>query len=110
MYICRVENHTKTMLYKFYPKFKCQYNEDSLLVYGGFYQEKPCWHLVRSSDEWRLDALTVIDKNADNEDIIYRVKGRDGNKTRFTARKIRQKATIWDGETTFMAIREDLIP
>lgn len=112
-YICRVKIiHFSTMLYNFYPKFKCQYDDESLLVFGAFYNERPSWHFLRDSKDFILEALEKIPQKADEDKskLIYRLKGREGNKTRFTYQKIRRLARPWDGEKVFKAIREDLIP
>lgn len=117
MYICRAKNQAffyKTqMLYNFYPKFQCQYNENSFLVFGKFHGDRPAWHYVRDKENWRLEVLERLPQKTekcDRSDIIYRLSGREGAKTRFTYQKIRRLAVPWMGGPIIKAIRPDLIP
>jgi len=102
------------MLYKFYPKFICNYSQEDVLIYGQFYGERPAWHIVRDMENWRIELLEKIpmkdDQCNDKSKLIYRVRGREGNTTRFYHSKIRRMAVPYSGDKYVMAIREDLIP
>ena len=101
------------MLYNFHPQFQCDYSEGAFLIYGCFHGERPAWHYVRDREKWVIDVLEKIPNKANEHDkskLVYRVQGREGNKTRFTYQKIRRLSLPWSGPATVKAIRHDLIP